>query len=76
MAYGLPKENDAIRMVSQEKQEGKKEEMGPYSSIVKKTVVSLVLPAFDYTGFLSSPHQEVYPSGSTLGDCLLFPCEE
>ena len=39
--------------------------------------VSFVFPAFDDTSFLGSPpRQVVYPSGSILGDCLPFPCEE
>ena len=39
--------------------------------------VSLVIPAFDDTNSLSfPPHQVVYHSGYTLGDCLPFPCGE
>ena len=34
------------------------------------TMVLLVLSAFNDTDFLG------YPPGSTLGDCLPFPCEE
>ena len=38
-------------------------------------VVSLVLPAFGDTGSLGSPPRlVVYPLGSTLGNCLPFPC--
>ena len=42
--------------------------------IWNEPVVSLVLPAFDDTGSLSSPpHQVVWFHGSTLGDYLPFP---
>ena len=36
-----------------------------------------VLPASDDTGSLGfSPRRVVYPTRSTLGDCLQFPCGE
>ena len=41
--------------------------------------VSLVVPAFDDTSSLGSPPtQVVYPrlNGSTMDDCLPFPCRE
>ena len=39
--------------------------------------VSLIFPAFDDTGSLGfHPRQMVYPRGSTLGECLPFPCGE
>ena len=39
--------------------------------------VLLVLPSFDGTGSLGSlARRVVYPLGSTLGDCLPFPCGE
>ena len=38
--------------------------------------VSFVLPTFDDTDSLGFPRRWVaYPPGSTLSDCLLFPCE-
>ena len=38
---------------------------------------SLVLPTFHNTGSLGTPpHKVVYFQGSTLGDCLPFPCRE
>ena len=39
-------------------------------------VISLVLPAFDDTESLGSPHQVVSLPGSTLSDCLPFTCGE
>ena len=48
-----------------------------YECIWNALMVSLVLPSFDNTGSLGyPPYQVVYPPGSTLGDCLLFSCEE
>ena len=45
--------------------------------IWKAATVSLVIPVFDDTGSLGSPPRQVfYPPGSTLGDCLPFPCGE
>ena len=39
------------------------------------SAVLLIFPASDDTSFLGSPlYQVVYPPGSTLSDCLLFPC--
>ena len=39
--------------------------------------VSLVLPAYDKIGSFGFPLRRVaYPPGSTLGDCLPFPCGE
>ena len=43
--------------------------------IWNEPMVSLVLAAFDGTGSLGSPpRQGIYHSGSTLGNCLPFPC--
>ena len=40
-------------------------------------VDSLLLPAFEDTGSLSSPPRPVvYPPGSNLDNCLPFPCRE
>ena len=40
-------------------------------------IVLLVLAAFNDTSSLGSPpHWVVYPSSSTLDDCLSFPCRE
>ena len=45
-----------------------------YKCIWNAPTVSLVLPAFDNTSSLGSPsYWVVYPPGSLLGDCLLFP---
>ena len=42
--------------------------------ILNAPAFSLVFPGFDDTVSLGfSPHWMVYPSGSTLGDCLPFP---
>ena len=44
---------------------------------IRNTPVDLlVLKAFDDTGSLSSPRRVVSLPGSTLGDCLPFPCGE
>ena len=44
---------------------------------IRNTQVDLlVLKAFDDTGSLSSPRRVVSLPGSTLGDCLPFPCGE
>ena len=45
-------------------------------SIWNAAAVSLVLLAFDETGSLGSPCRMVFPSVSTLGDCLQLPCRE
>ena len=43
---------------------------------VSGVCLGFLLPAFDDTGSLGSPHQVVYPPGSTLGNCLMFPCRD
>ena len=40
---------------------------------IEYAAASFVLPGFDDTGSLGYPPRlEVYPLGSTLGDCLMF----
>ena len=45
--------------------------------ICNAPAVSVVLPAYDHTGSLgSSPRHVVYPTDSTLCNCLPFSCRE